>query len=361
MTSSTEEDEEDQIYSDNDDLIVFEMSYIENLFLRLKAALRKGEQLEVRNENQGLAEAVRYSRLFFQLKAFDRNKKVDETSSIYPEQINLDEVTDSYFQKGAMVSMIRELKKNEKGDDEIYEGPMFSDVVLAEKYQCMIRRYLKHRWLALGRNEHHVRRMEYFDSSIEFVTLPLEFSKNQLDYVLEMPSMLFHGPTFHNLMQETRRHLTADDDDDFVDEHEEEEKVPAVLPIDAHYNEIVSTISKHRVTIIRGETGCGKSSRVPVMVMNADDNARMFVSQPRRIAAQSLYRRVSQSVSDGEKLVSLRLGGGTREGGGHSARITFCTAGYLRALASSSMSNDSSLKRFTHLIIDEVHERSVGT
>ena len=65
-----------------------------------------------------------------------------------------------------------------------------------------------------------------------------------------------------------------------------------VLPIDEHKDKILDHIRTHRITIIQGETGCGKSSRVPVILL--EDNAgrprrtKMFVSQPRRIAATTL-------------------------------------------------------------------------
>ncbi len=60
-----------------------------------------------------------------------------------------------------------------------------------------------------------------------------------------------------------------------------------------------------RVVIIHGETGCGKSSRLPVMLY--EDSlvrglpCKMMVSQPRRIAASSLMKRVQQSL--GNKVV----------------------------------------------------------
>ena len=42
-----------------------------------------------------------------------------------------------------------------------------------------------------------------------------------------------------------------------------------VLPIDAHAERIVSHVKENRVTVIHGETGCGKSSRVPLILLKA--------------------------------------------------------------------------------------------
>ena len=60
------------------------------------------------------------------------------------------------------------------------------------------------------------------------------------------------------------------------------------LPIDDHEEKILEAIAKNRVTIIKGETGCGKSSRIPVMLMNAPppdpalSQVKLFISQVRR-------------------------------------------------------------------------------
>ena len=43
--------------------------------------------------------------------------------------------------------------------------------------------------------------------------------------------------------------------------------VHSVLPIDEHRKKILDHIERDRVTIIQGETGCGKSSRLPVMLL----------------------------------------------------------------------------------------------
>ncbi|KAH8071535.1 hypothetical protein JL720_11420 [Aureococcus anophagefferens] len=126
------------------------------------------------------------------------------------------------------------------------------------------------------------------------------------------------------------------------------------LPIDAHRDEILRTIRENRVTIICGETGCGKSSRLPLMLLEADKKAKMFVSQPRRIAARSLCDRVRETKG-GE--VGLRLGHGERNETKRT-RLWFCTTGYLVRLVASY---PGALANHTHLIIDEVHERSVDT
>lgn len=63
-------------------------------------------------------------------------------------------------------------------------------------------------------------------------------------------------------------------------------------------------LNKNQVVIIRGETGCGKSTRIPQYVLehfvNAtqQSNARIVVTQPRRIAAISLAERVAHERNE---------------------------------------------------------------
>lgn len=131
---------------------------------------------------------------------------------------------------------------------------------------------------------------------------------------------------------------------------------PDILPIDEHRDSIVNHISTHRVTIIHGETGCGKSSRIPVFLY--EDAKRkglpctIYVSQPRRIAVMGLYNRLKKDL--GHK-VGYKMGFGARECTDETD-IFFVTTGYLVQFLGG---HRSSWQDITHLIIDEVHERSM--
>lgn len=113
-------------------------------------------------------------------------------------------------------------------------------------------------------------------------------------------------------------------------------------------------------------TGCGKSSRVPCMLLRAPlpdrtstaREAKMMISQPRRIAAKALAERVRSCEPDLADKIGLRMGHGVREHETSKTRAWFVTTGYLvRVLANNPGWFDS----HTHLIIDEVHERSIDT
>lgn len=81
---------------------------------------------------------------------------------------------------------------------------------------------------------------------------------------------------------------------------------------------------------------------------------KVMVAQPRRIAARALYKHLNKTY--GADTALLRLGGGVKEGN-NEAKITFCTTGYL--VRYIGRKTRSSLKKITHFIIDEVHERSI--
>ena len=113
----------------------------------------------------------------------------------------------------------------------------------------------------------------------------------------------------------------------------------------AFFERLTRPFADAQVTIIHGETGCGKSSTVPLMLLRSHDEqaaaegggqgalARMFVTQPRRIAARALCERVRTTVRaqpkpqadlagsealDPGQLIGLRLGHGERDDDTHT-------------------------------------------
>ncbi|CAD7948960.1 unnamed protein product, partial [Amoebophrya sp. A120] len=135
------------------------------------------------------------------------------------------------------------------------------------------------------------------------------------------------------------------------------------LPIDEHKENIQRTIALQRVTFIRGETGCGKSTRVPVFVreMHLQDASchrkpRILMTQPRRMACKTLAQRIAVLLGEEGpgRSVGYRIGGSARDS--DKTEILLCTTGHL---LESSVQNPARLKQFTHIILDEVHERSI--
>jgi len=108
----------------------------------------------------------------------------------------------------------------------------------------------------------------------------------------------------------------------------------STLPIDAHKERIMSSIERHQVSIIQGETGCGKSSRMPIMMyehgIETGNKVKMMVAQPRRIAAHALLERAK--ACGHSDVVGMRMGHGVREGGKNVA-LWYVTTGAYYSLA----------------------------
>ena len=106
------------------------------------------------------------------------------------------------------------------------------------------------------------------------------------------------------------------------------------LPIAAHRYKLLELIEENRIVCVEGETGCGKSTRVPQYILDHSlslvppRECRVLVTQPRRMAAIKLAERVA--TERGER-VGYTVGycvGGEHTNTSVSA-ITYCTTGYL--------------------------------
>ncbi len=75
---------------------------------------------------------------------------------------------------------------------------------------------------------------------------------------------------------------------------------PPELPITARADEIVAALRspRRRVVIISGETGCGKSTQIPKMCLEAGRGiaGRIGCTQPRRIAAVTIAYRIAEEL-----------------------------------------------------------------
>ncbi|MES2569081.1 MAG: ATP-dependent RNA helicase HrpA, partial [Verrucomicrobiota bacterium] len=132
---------------------------------------------------------------------------------------------------------------------------------------------------------------------------------------------------------------------------------PADLPICARREEIVAALRAHQVLIVAGETGSGKTTQLPKMCLEAglDLNGKIGCTQPRRVAAMSVSRRVAEElgVTWGREVgCKMRFNDDT----GRDTRVKFMTDGILLA----EIQSDPSLRAYSTLILDEAHERSLN-
>jgi len=132
---------------------------------------------------------------------------------------------------------------------------------------------------------------------------------------------------------------------------------PHDLPITARRHDIVRAIRSHQVVIISGETGCGKSTQIPKMCLEAGRGVagKIGCTQPRRIAAVTIAHRIADEL--GEPLgrsvgYKIRFQDRTPR----EAYIKIMTDGMLLAETQS----DPRLMEYDTIIIDEAHERSLN-
>jgi RNA helicase HrpA len=130
-----------------------------------------------------------------------------------------------------------------------------------------------------------------------------------------------------------------------------------LLPIDAERQRIVDTVSNNQVTIVVGETGSGKTTRLPVFLHEngLGGTKKIGVTEPRRLAATSVARYVSEEI--GSKLgnevgYQVRFDDETSSG----TKIKFMTDGILLR----EIQADPDLKQYSVIMVDEAHERSVN-
>lgn len=132
---------------------------------------------------------------------------------------------------------------------------------------------------------------------------------------------------------------------------------PEELPVSERRDDIMNAIRDNQVVIIAGETGSGKTTQIPKMCLELGLGEKGLIghTQPRRLAARSVAERIAEEL--GQKIggtvgYQVRF---TSEVGEHSA-IKLMTDGILLA----EIQNDKLLRRYSTLIIDEAHERSLN-
>ena len=135
------------------------------------------------------------------------------------------------------------------------------------------------------------------------------------------------------------------------------------LPIAASRQQILESVAQSQVVVLSGETGCGKSTQLPAFLLEdalaRGQPCKIYVTEPRRISAISLAERVSKELGEAPGAIggpdsyigyAIRLDSQI----GRNAQLIYATTGIaLRMLESGAFDE------ITHIIIDEVHERSI--
>lgn len=130
------------------------------------------------------------------------------------------------------------------------------------------------------------------------------------------------------------------------------------LPIYGEEQQIVELINENNVTIVSGETGSGKTTQVPQFLYEAGyahGGCIIGVTEPRRVAAISMAKRIAEEMNVTSREVSYQI---RYEGNVTSdTKIKFMTDGVLLR----EIEQDFMLTKYSVIILDEAHERSVFT
>ena len=136
---------------------------------------------------------------------------------------------------------------------------------------------------------------------------------------------------------------------------------PESLPVSGRRDEIARAIRENPVVIVCGETGSGKTTQLPKILLElgrglgAGGKGLIGHTQPRRIAASSVAKRIAQELNSplGE-VVGYKVRFQDRLQSGASVKLM--TDGILLA----ETQTDPLLSAYDTLIIDEAHERSLN-
>ncbi len=132
---------------------------------------------------------------------------------------------------------------------------------------------------------------------------------------------------------------------------------PEALPVSQAREAILEALAEHPVIVVCGETGSGKTTQLPKLCLEAGRGVRGLIghTQPRRIAARSVARRLQEELGDADgRLVGHKVRFTDRTG--PDTLVKLMTDGILLA----ETEGDRDLAAYDTLIIDEAHERSLN-
>ncbi|MDX1443379.1 MAG: ATP-dependent RNA helicase HrpA [Gammaproteobacteria bacterium] len=132
---------------------------------------------------------------------------------------------------------------------------------------------------------------------------------------------------------------------------------PDELPVSHKLEDIAKAMDEHQVIVVCGETGSGKSTQLPKLMLELGRGTRGMIAhtQPRRVAARTIAKRLSDEL-------------GTELGNEVGYKIRFndriSADSYIKVLTDgmllAEIQNDRWLDQYDTLIIDEAHERSLN-
>ncbi len=131
------------------------------------------------------------------------------------------------------------------------------------------------------------------------------------------------------------------------------------LPAWKQRNAIVDIVKQNQVCLISGATGSGKSTQVPQFLLDDEDigpTCSIICTQPRRISAIGVAERIAEErCEDVGATVGYRIR--LESAVSRTTSLVYVTPGILLKM----LLNDPLLCAYTHIVVDEVHERDKNT
>nr|XP_019948030.1 PREDICTED: putative ATP-dependent RNA helicase DHX57 [Paralichthys olivaceus] len=168
-----------------------------------------------------------------------------------------------------------------------------------------------------------------------------------------------HTQNFDNVLQENRKLCREFHMKQVCRRYRSMKEQRMNLPAWQEEENILDILDRCQVLVVSGMTGCGKTTQIPQFILDAslrgsaDQVANIICTQPRRISAISVAQRVAEERA--EKLgnsvgYQIRLESARTS----ATRLLYCTTGVLLR----RLEGEADLKGVTHVIVDEVHERT---
>ncbi len=131
---------------------------------------------------------------------------------------------------------------------------------------------------------------------------------------------------------------------------------PEALPVSQARETILAAVRDHQVVVLAGETGSGKTTQLPKMLLELGYGRRGWIghTQPRRIAARSVAERLAEEMRTelgGQVGYAVRF----TDRVGSESLVKLMTDGILVA----EIQRDPMLRRYDAIVVDEAHERSL--
>lgn len=194
-------------------------------------------------------------------------------------------------------------------------------------------------------------------------------------FLLEPNYLLRHEKHVH--MSERKRRLNLDSSDvrkkskiengdinpltgrPFSNKYHEILKTRKTLPVWEARDDFLDLVKKNQIVILVGETGSGKTTQIPQFLVQGGytkGNKCICVTQPRRVAATSVAKRVSEEMD-------VQLG----QHVGYTIRFEDCSSPktVLKYMTDGMLlreaMGDPKLKRYSVIVLDEAHERTLST